>query len=226
MKKLRKILVYILVLILVVLCVAFLGGCTSNKSKTAIKIVEKTLREQDGVDSVKLKVISADKDLMDVEVDVVINGKSISQLGLEASISEFAPSDLFGDAFLFAIRNIDLVDDAGAHYVSDSAVLEFYWDGVLTENMDEENTQFITEIILGEIELGKDLWENYGKPVVEQELNIGMSKSEVKRVWGEPIEIDQTTTSRGTEETWWYKNNGKTVAVNFDVNGKVWLIGD
>lgn len=62
----------------------------------------------------------------------------------------------------------------------------------------------------------------YEKPLPE--LSVGMSKFEVELKWGEPIEIDKSTSSRGTSETWWYKENGKTVAVNFDVDGKVWLI--
>ncbi len=56
------------------------------------------------------------------------------------------------------------------------------------------------------------------------ELEVGMSKIQVKMNWGEPIQIDKKTSSRGTEETWWYKEDGKSIAVNFDVDGKIWLI--
>lgn len=68
--------------------------------------------------------------------------------------------------------------------------------------------------------------DNNSSDAEETPLRIGMSKSEVRLAWGEPIDIDKTTTSRGTEETWWYKNSGNTVAVDFDVNGRVRLISE
>ena len=59
----------------------------------------------------------------------------------------------------------------------------------------------------------------YLKPLPE--LSVGMSKSQVKSLWGEPIEINTYTDKNGTRETWWYYDNGKNIAVNFDTNGRV-----
>lgn len=56
------------------------------------------------------------------------------------------------------------------------------------------------------------------------ELSIGMSKNQVQRKWGEPIDIDKSTSFSGTLETWWYKYKGKTISVRFDEYGKVWSI--
>ena len=58
------------------------------------------------------------------------------------------------------------------------------------------------------------------------ELTVGMSKYSVELKWGEPIEVDKRTDSDGTTEVWWYKEDGKTIAVNFDVGGKVCSINE
>lgn len=55
-------------------------------------------------------------------------------------------------------------------------------------------------------------------------ISIGMTKSEVKIRWGEPIKIEKSITQRGTKETWWYKFNRKRTTVLFEIDGRVWLI--
>lgn len=60
---------------------------------------------------------------------------------------------------------------------------------------------------------------SYTEPLPE--LSIGMTKSQVKYKWGEPIDIDKSVSDRGTRERWWYKDNGNVISVNFGTDGKV-----
>ena len=55
-------------------------------------------------------------------------------------------------------------------------------------------------------------------------LSVGMSMSQVRAKWGEPLDIDSVTDARGSSETWWYKENGNLISVHFGNDGRVQLI--
>lgn len=59
----------------------------------------------------------------------------------------------------------------------------------------------------------------YAKPFPE--LSLGMSKSRVKSLCGEPLDIDRNTSQGGTRETWWYKHEGKVISIYFNTDGKI-----
>ena len=61
----------------------------------------------------------------------------------------------------------------------------------------------------------------YSSEKTKTNLRIGMTKNQVKIAWGDPLDIDKVHSDRGVRETWWYKDNGNTVSVSFDYNGKV-----
>lgn len=64
----------------------------------------------------------------------------------------------------------------------------------------------------------------YKKPLPE--LSIGMTQNQVESKWGEPLDIDKFTSDQGTSETWWYKENGNTIMISFDVDGRISYISE